>query len=402
MQTGPNLKGRPSFFCHTNTDNIKVKVILVYFLCLTTFLSYGQEEKGKFSFKGQFKDSSDNAFDISQWLSQVYGIVPVVGLITEPATGYGAVFGLVHLSKKRGRNFEGKPMPPDVSVLAGAYTENKTWAGIAVHQAYWKQDKIRFLGVGGYLSPNLSIYREGVLGNIREIGFNLQGPLFLSSLSFRIKESNSFLGAKYIFMKNTVTFDLPIEELPISPDDAESTLSGLGFLYMYDSRDNTFTPNEGIYSNASILLYDEIFGSNQEYTRIDAYIVGFKPLGNRLILGGRFDYRTAFKDPPFYALPFINLRGVPAFRYQGEQLMVVETEERWDFSRRWSLVGFAGIGKGFENLKSFSAGEWAYGLGAGLRYFLAKTFNLYSGIDVARGPEEWAFYIQFGHYWNRL
>lgn len=374
--------------------------ISTYFFILVVFLQ--SVEVHAQSFKKQFIDSTDNAFDISQWLSQVYGIVPVVGLITEPATGFGAVFGLVHLSKKRGLNYEGKPLPPDVSVLGGAYTENGTWAGILVHQAYWKQDRIRFLGVGGYLSPNLSVYLDGMLGNTQKIGFNLQGPLFMSSLSFRIKDSKSFLGAKYIFMKNSVTFDLPIEELPISPNDAESTLSGLGFLYMYDSRDNTFTPNKGIYSNASILLYDDIFGSSQEYTRIDTYILGFKPLGNRLILGGRFDYRTAFKSPPFYSLPFVTLRGVPAFRYQGKQLVVLETEERWDFSNRWSLTGFAGVGKGFEKLESFDQNDWAYSLGGGIRYFLANRFNLYSGIDVARGPEEWAFYIQFGHYWNNL
>ena len=134
----------------------------------------------------------------------------------------------------------------------------------------------------------------------------------------------------------------------------------------------------------------------------ESCILGFKPLGNRLILGGRFDYRIAFKSPPFYSLPFVTLRGVPAFRYQGKQLVVLETEERWDFSNRWSLTGFAGVGKGFEKLESFDQNDWAYSLGGGIRYFLANRFNLYSGIDVARGPEEWAFYIQFGHYWNNL
>ena len=82
--------------------------------------------------------------------------------------------------------------------------------------------------------------------------------------------------------------------------------------------------------------------------------------------------------------------------------MVFETEERWDFSNRWSIVAFVGAGKGFENLKSFDLGDWTYSLGGGIRYLLAKKFNIYSGIDVAREPEEWVFYIQFGHYWNNL
>ena len=349
-----------------------------------------------------FRDSVDNAFDIGNWLSQVYGFVPVVSPITEPATGYGASFGIIYLGKRSELNFEGNPVPPDISVFGGAVTENGTWAGIVVHQAYWKQDRIRFFGVGGYVSPNLSIYRDGPLGNTRKFGFNLQGPFIIPSLSFRIKNSKSFLGVQYVFMKNTATFDLPIEDLPINSKELESTLSGLGILYSYDSRDNTFTPNNGIYSDVSLVMYDNFLGSSQEYLRIDSYIIGFKQLGRQWVLGGRLDYRAALNDAPFYALPFANLRGVPVFRYQGKQLFVIETEERWDFSNRWSLVGFAGAGKGFENLENFNEEDWAYSLGGGFRYLLARKFNIFSGIDIARGPEDWAFYIQFGHYWNRL
>ena len=112
------------------------------------------------------------------------------------------------------------------------------------------------------------------------------------------------------------------------------------------------------------------------------------------------EYR--YGSPPFYSLQFVTLRGVPAFRYQGKQLIVLETDERWDFTKRWSLTAFAGLGKGFENPENFDQKDWAYSLGGGFRYFLAKSFKLFTGIDIARGPEDWAFYIQFGHYWNNL
>ena len=380
-------------------NSLLFKCIFVAFLVI--FLIHGNTACAQ-KLKKNFIDSTDNALDISAWLSQAYGFFPVVSLITEPATGYGAAFGLIHLSKNKRLDFEGKPMHPNISVIGGAITENGTWAGILAYQAYWKQDRIRFTGVLGYVSPNLTLYREGPLGNLLKFGFNLKGPLFIPSISFRIKNSKSFLGAQYVFMNTTVSFDLPFDEVPVEIEELESTLSGLGVLYSYDSRDNTFTPNSGIYSNVSTILYDNFLGSDQEYLRIDAYIVGFKPVGNRIIIGGRFDYRAAFKEPPFYALPFVNLRGVPVMRYQGKQLFVVETEERWDFSNRWSLTAFAGVGKGFESLKTFNEEDWAYSLGTGFRYFLAKKFNIYSGIDIARGPEDWAFYIQFGHYWNRL
>ncbi len=385
------------------TQNKRHSIFLfLLLLCVPLFNLQVKAQEKKGGFKTQFVDSLDKSLDISVWLSQVYGFLPVVSIITEPATGYGVAGGLVFIQKKKSPGFNGKPIPPDISVLGGAYTQNGTWAGILAHKGYWKKDQIRFTGAVGYLSPILAIYREGLMGETQKLGFNLDGPIFFTAISHRIKNSNSFLGGQYLYMDNTIKLDAPIEEFPIEPRDLESTLSGLGILYTYDSRDNTFTPNSGIYSNVSTFIYDEFLGSTEEYLRIDSYIVGFIAVSKKLNIGGRFDYRAAFNNPPFYALPFVTLRGVPAFRYQGKQLIVLETEERWDFGNRWSLTAFAGVGKGFEDLKDFSQRDWAYSLGGGFRYFLAKSFKLYSGIDIARGPEDWAFYIQFGHYWNNL
>ena len=89
-------------------------------------------------------------------------------------------------------------------------------------------------------------------------------------------------------------------------------------------------------------------------------------------------------------------------RYQGKQVVVLETEERWDVTPRWSLTGFAGLGKGFQSWDTFGDSELAYSVGGGFRYFVARLLGIYMGADVGRGPEQWAFYIQLGHYWNTL
>ena len=38
--------------------------------------------------------------------------------------------------------------------------------------------------------------------------------------------------------------------------------------------------------------------------------------------------------------------------------------------------------------------------GVGLRYLVARRLGLYVGIDVARGPEDTAFYLQVGNGWR--
>ena len=44
-------------------------------------------------------------------------------------------------------------------------------------------------------------------------------------------------------------------------------------------------------------------------------------------------------------------------------------------------------------------GSTAWDAGAGFRYKIARLLGLQMGVDVARGPEDWAFYIVFGSAW---
>ena len=47
-------------------------------------------------------------------------------------------------------------IPPSVSVLFGAATENGTWLGGGAHWGVWKQDHIRYVGALARLSINLT------------------------------------------------------------------------------------------------------------------------------------------------------------------------------------------------------------------------------------------------------
>ena len=63
------------------------------------------------------------------------------------------------------------------------------------------------------------------------------------------------------------------------------------------------------------------------------------------------------------------------------------------------LVGFVGLGwANGENASEGDAGPHPAG-GGGISYLLAKKMGMHAGIDVARGPEETAFYIQVGSAW---
>ena len=117
---------------------------------------------------------------------------------------------------------------------------------------------------------------------------------------------------------------------------------------------------------------------------------------------GRFNSNFVLGEAPYYALPFIDLRGVPAFRHQSDNTMLVETEWRFEVYKRWPLNTFVGTGKAFTSFENFGSANWVYNYGVGFRYKVARVFGVHSGVDFAWSNDgDFAFYIIFGNAWNR-
>lgn len=186
-------------------------------------------------------------------------------------------------------------------------------------------------------------------------------------------------------------------------EDFESTISIAGptLSALYDSRNNLFTPTRGLYLEATGSFFDDTFGSSDNFELLEGIAMGYAPLPGRLYGGARLEVETSSDETPFYRRPFIVLRGIPAMRYQGAVAASMEVEARWQFHRRISAVGFGGLGVTTEVAGTGTGGDTVGSGGLGLRYLLARAFRLHYGIDVARGPEAWALYFQFGGAWLR-
>jgi hemolysin activation/secretion protein len=87
--------------------------------------------------------------------------------------------------------------------------------------------------------------------------------------------------------------------------------------------------------------------------------------------------------------------------YQGEQTAQVEAELRWQFWKRFSLVGFVGGGAAWNDLERFENPQTLVSGGAGFRYEIARKYGLHMGLDVAFSPDTTAIYVQFGSAWAR-
>lgn len=88
-------------------------------------------------------------------------------------------------------------------------------------------------------------------------------------------------------------------------------------------------------------------------------------------------------------------------RYQGKLTSLIETEWRWDFTKRHSVIAFGGLAKAKTEEKTFMESPLLYAAGTGWRYLIARKLNLRMGLDIAHGPEQWAYYVVFGTSWVR-
>ena len=148
------------------------------------------------------------------------------------------------------------------------------------------------------------------------------------------------------------------------------------------------------------MLYNEAFGGDYNYTKIKASSYSYWPILKNVVLGIRLEGDFIDGDAPFYDVPYIDMRGIPALRYQGESVIVTELDARWDITYRWSLVGFGGSGWTADSIGDFGDESAKFAGGGGFRYLIARRLGLRVGLDVAVGPEDTVVYMGIGSAWN--
>jgi hypothetical protein len=108
----------------------------------------------------RFRSAEDGWLDVSGFLDEKYGFLPVVIPITEPAVGYGAFAGLSFISKPLSEARAGFGRP-NITVVGSLGTENGSW-GLAVGDVrHWLEDRLQTQVGFTYLSANLDFHGIG-------------------------------------------------------------------------------------------------------------------------------------------------------------------------------------------------------------------------------------------------
>jgi hypothetical protein len=353
--------------------------------------------------ESKWRSPEDGWVDLSAFLDEPYGFVPIVWPVTEPAVGYGAAVALAFVGKTGGPTKGGFDQT-NLTGAAGLWTENGTWGVAAEDSRYWMDNRLLTLVQVFGASVNLDFYGIGKSGIAEDhpLTYNLEPVGGVVGAKYRLGRTRAWAGLKYELFETKVSFNAP-EETPDLPDfERESWVGGLTPSFTWDSRDSIFTPGRGAYVEANAGFYSEALGGDDDFQRLEVVAMQYLPLHEKLTLGVWGDGTFSFGDMPFYMRPYIDLRGVSKMRYQGEHAAAVEVELRWQFWKRLSLVGFGGGGAAWIDLDRFQRKSTAGSGGAGIRYELARRYKLHIGVDVAFGPDGGAFYVQLGSAWMRF
>jgi len=381
-------------------------------------------------FWSQFADPGDGRFDASAFLADnAYGFLPVPIIITDPAVdgGLGAVGLFFHETDEQKeqrldalRNAEDGAqflLTPSISAVAAAGTGNDSWFVGGGHLGFFKQGGIRYLVGGGYGDVNLDFYGFGDIELDRPIELNTQAAAVIQSLKFKVGESRFFVGPVQRYINAHIEpRNLGALSGDILPPDLQEkwqglvrdlltrdvTVSALGVVVEFDSRNNLFSPHSGYVYELEQLWYRDSLGSDIDFEVTSFKGLNYWKLTDKFRAAVRLDATYAATEsllPPF-ATPSIELRGIPAVRYQGNYVAVAEAELTWQIDPRWAVLGFVGSGRAANSMEELRDSPSRVSKGAGFRYLIAKRYGFEMGLDVAVGPEENVFYIQGGTAWK--
>ena len=376
-----------------------MKYVLSILFVLLLISGFSQEKP---KMKDLLHDSLDHKLDASDFLIQADGFIPVPQLITEPALGNIGVMLMPVFIKPNKIQLKDEYVAPNITAGFAGYTANQTWLFGAMRIASLPKYRMKYRAGLAYADINMDFYRELPHAGEQKFSFNFRmTPVFASVLK-EIGHTNLYVGLEYLFINAEVGANFELEKFPDFDDrlTAPHNLSSVGVDFEYDKRDNIFTPNSGILITSNYRQNAEWTGSDYEYGTLTFGVLYYVQTSSRWVSGFRFDNKSQFGEAPFYTMPGITLRGVPMNRYQGDQTYMLETEQRYDFTKRWSAVAFGGLAKAPTDEVDFKNALLVYNYGTGFRYLLARKFGLRMGVDVAWSNNDFGYYITFGSAWN--
>ncbi len=181
------------------------------------------------------------------------------------------------------------------------------------------------------------------------------------------------------------------------PGSIGGTVSGIGFVANWDSRDNTFAPYNGSFYQLTATNYQKAAGGDFSYTDIQLDTRNYLEILPRQILAFQFAAEFMGGTPPFQNLVQFGgqniLRGYFAGRYRDKNGIAAQADYRLPVWWRFGLVGFLGAAQVAPVIDHFALNRFWIAGGVGLRFFWNPEERISLRLDYGVGNNSSGLYI---------
>lgn len=283
-----------------------------------------------------------------------------------------------------------------------AYSLRKQFLSYASWRIFTSENKNLFSGEVGWYDYVYFFY--GIGNQVKESDsetYNARFPRLRFDYLRRISTS-SYLGIKTgldQFQFSGFDPDGNLGNEPFIGTEGGLNL-GIGPVLILDSRDDSIYPISGWYSENYLQRFGQPWGGDFSYWEFGIDVRNYRTIRPGLVWANQLATKITSGTTPFFALPLLggnrSLRGLFEGKYRDANSAFIQSELRKSLGNRWGIVGFAGLGNAFPDLKSLPK-DTKVTYGAGGRFRLSKAKKLNLRLDLAHSPgESFQFYFTFG------
>lgn len=176
----------------------------------------------------------------------------------------------------------------------------------------------------------------------------------------------------------------------------DGTISNIGLVAFYDTRDHIFYPTKGIYIQGNVFTSSQILGSSFSYYKAELDTRYYQKLGKRHILASNLFLGHSSKNTPFYDLYYLGskrTRGINNRRFQDNAELSLALEYRFPIAGRFGGAAFGSTGTVASDLAKVMESSYRNAAGIGLRYMINKRDGVRLRVDYAMSSEGGNFYF---------
>ncbi|MEM9857217.1 MAG: BamA/TamA family outer membrane protein [Bacteroidota bacterium] len=323
--------------------------------------------------------------------------LPVVFSTPETGLGFGAlvsgIFNLGRPENTRSSNIQ--------SLVA--YTVNGQIIAQINNNIFTKDEKYNLFGEISYFDFPILYYGIGNDSNDEsETELGSQVIIFQQRLLKQVKR-NHFVGGQYRFI-NVFDVEFNPNSILIDSDTLKirsdaGIYSGMGFSYVYDSRDNVLNAQQGKFLELSGTFHSDALGSKRDFVRYRMDYRRYWMINEKSAFAAQFLGEFNNGSVPFRELALMGgdqiMRGYYRGRYRDKNQVALQGECRRQVNEWLGFVLFAAAGEVGSALDDIALSNFKWAAGGGLRLMVNKKERTNLRIDYGIGDGTTGLYFAF-------